>query len=101
MANLYNSRDEGIFRYFEEFPLELLHDFDNVTGVSSRGDHVTDTTAVLVVVLQYGQDYHGPKEDVFRVDRASTDPVYAYLSNFLHPVLYYYDVLPTSKSAMH
>ncbi|OWF56517.1 FAD-dependent oxidoreductase domain-containing protein 2 [Mizuhopecten yessoensis] len=83
------NREEQNFQYLEEFSLGMLHNLEYLTGVT------VGSSSVLVVVLQYGHDYHGPQEDVFRVDRASTDPVYAELSNFLHPVLYYYDVLPT------
>jgi len=52
---------------------------------------------MLVIVLEYGEDYHGPFEDVFREDRAATDPRYAHLSNFLHPVLYYYQSPPNGN----
>ncbi|XP_069125707.1 FAD-dependent oxidoreductase domain-containing protein 2-like [Argopecten irradians] len=83
------NREEEQFEYIEEFPLRMLHHLDYLTGIS------VGKASILVVVLQYGPTYHGPQEDVFRIDRASTDPIYAELSNFLHPVLYYYNVLPT------
>ncbi|XP_033739735.1 FAD-dependent oxidoreductase domain-containing protein 2-like [Pecten maximus] len=82
-------REEEHFKYIEEFPLRMLHNLEYMTGIR------IGKMSVLVVVLQYGQTFHGPQEDVFRIDRASSDPLYAELSNFLHPVLYYYDVLPT------
>lgn len=39
----------------------------------------------------------GPGEDIFRSERATGDPQEAHVSNFLHPVLYYYKTLPTGK----
>ncbi|XP_060079934.1 FAD-dependent oxidoreductase domain-containing protein 2-like [Ylistrum balloti] len=86
------NREEETFRYIEEFPLRILHHLEYVTGID------IGKASVLVVVLQYGHDFHGPQEDVFRVDRASTDPIYAELSNFLHPVLYYYDIIPNQEA---
>ena len=39
----------------------------------------------------------GPGKDIFRETRATGEPVEGHKSNFLHPVLYYYKQLPTSK----
>ena len=47
--------------------------------------------------MEYGIDFSGPGKDIFRSDRATQDPSDAHNSNFLHPVLYYYERLPTSK----
>ena len=79
------------FEYFEEFPVNLIHTFSNISGASTTGK------SMLIIVLEYGEDYHGPFEDVFREDRAATDPRYAHLSNFLHPVLYYYQSPPNGN----
>ena len=76
------------FEYFEEFPIQLLHKFTEVTGFNITHREV------LVVNLEYGNTFKGPAEDVFRVDRAATSARYAELSNFLHPVIYYYNNIP-------
>ncbi|CAG2211138.1 unnamed protein product [Mytilus edulis] len=74
------------FEYFEEFPVNLIRQFGQITGES------ISNKSMIVLGLEYGEDYHGPSEDVFREDRAATEPRYAHLSNFLHPVLYFYHV---------
>ncbi|KAJ8318871.1 hypothetical protein KUTeg_003962 [Tegillarca granosa] len=79
------SKDNKQFEYFEDYPIKLLPQFENTTGVS-----ISDKD-VIVIVLQYGNGYKGPMEDVFRLDRAATSARWAHLSNFLHPVLYSYD----------
>lgn len=56
---------------------------------------------MIVLGLEYGEDYHGPSEDIFREDRAATEPRYAHLSNFLHPVLYFYHVPPSKSRSYH
>ncbi|ESO89058.1 hypothetical protein LOTGIDRAFT_228992 [Lottia gigantea] len=76
------------FEYYEEFPIHLLHDFTNITG--------SEANEVIAVVLQYGANFSGPGNDIFRSDRATGDPSEAHQSNFLHPVLYYYKQLPTA-----
>lgn len=53
---------------------------------------------MLVVLLEYGKDFSGPGKDVFHGSRATGEPDEAHASNFLHPVLYYYEQLPTGKS---
>ena len=77
-----------MFEYIEEFPVKLLRKFSEVTGIEV-GDR-----RVVVVLLQYGAGFHGPEEDVFRVDRAAADPEYAEYSNFLHPVIHYFKEFP-------
>lgn len=79
---------DGVFEYIEEFPVKLLRKFCEVTGIEV-GDR-----RVVVVLLQYGAGFHGPEEDVFRVDRAAADPEYAEYSNFLHPVIHYFKEIP-------
>lgn len=82
---------DGLCEYIEEYPVKLIHKFSEVTGIDTRNKQV------LVVLLQYGEGFHGPEEDVFRVDRAATDPEYAEYSNFLHPVVHYFQEIPKGR----
>ncbi|XP_061191212.1 FAD-dependent oxidoreductase domain-containing protein 2-like [Saccostrea echinata] len=82
---------DGMCEYVEEYPVKLIHKFGEVTGIK------TANRMVLVVVLQYGEGFHGPEEDVFRVDRAATDPEFADYSNFLHPVIHYFSEVPKEE----
>lgn len=50
---------------------------------------------LIVLIMQYGRDFSGPGNDVFRINRATGEPADAHNSNFLHPVFYYYEKLPT------
>ncbi|XP_050391340.2 FAD-dependent oxidoreductase domain-containing protein 2 [Patella vulgata] len=77
------------FEYYEEFPINLLHEFTNITGAEAG--------ELIAVVLQYGANFSGPGNDIFRTDRATGEPSEAHKSNFLHPVLYYYKDIPTAK----
>jgi len=52
---------------------------------------------LIVIVLEYGANFSGPGKDVFRLDRATGEAEHAHMSNFLHPVLYYYETLPTGR----
>lgn len=70
-------------KYLEEVPVELLTDFKNSTGHSIY--------RFIVINLQYGPGFSGAGHDVFRSARATINPGDAHNSNFLHPVLYYYD----------
>jgi hypothetical protein len=45
--------------------------------------------------MEYGKDFSGPGNDVFRLNRATGESSDAHKSNFLHPVFYYFDELPT------
>jgi len=56
-----------------------------------------DVTRLIAVVMEYGTDFSGPGKDVFRLNRATISPQHGHTSNFLHPVFYYYDSLPTGK----
>lgn len=78
------------YEYFEEFPVNLLHEFEQRTG-SSVGP-------IIVVVLEYGANFSGPAEDTFRYSRATGHVSRAHNSNFLHPVFYYYKQLPMGKN---
>ncbi|OWF55933.1 FAD-dependent oxidoreductase domain-containing protein 2-like [Mizuhopecten yessoensis] len=79
------------YTYLEEYPINLIHRLEEDAG--------HPTTRIIAVVLQYGANFSGPGNDIFRVDRATGEPSEAHTSNFLHPVLYYYETLPT-KSQM-
>ncbi|KAK3596169.1 hypothetical protein CHS0354_020627 [Potamilus streckersoni] len=81
------------FDYLEEFPINLLHELPKRTGHEAEN--------VLVVNMQYGEEFSGPGNDIFRLDRATGDPSDAHNSNFLHPCLYYFDRLPMEKDMKH
>jgi len=92
------------FEYIEEFPLNLLHELPQRTGLRMTTEEPDDVgnpqsqppvDGILIVSLEYGSKFSGPNHDVFREDRATGDPSFAHQSNFLHPVLYYYKKLPT------
>ncbi|XP_035470688.2 FAD-dependent oxidoreductase domain-containing protein 2 isoform X3 [Scophthalmus maximus] len=74
--------------YLEEFPIQALPQFSSLSGreVSNQG--------LIVLVMQYGKK----KIDFLGRNRAETDWTKAWKSNFLHPVLYYYDTLPTEEA---
>eukprot|EP00794_Sanderia_malayensis_P008745 gene8745-9679_t len=75
--------DDDHFQYFEELPKGLLPNFTEITGVAfQRG---------IVVNLEYGKNFSGPGSDPFKEERATGEVVEAHMSNFLHPVLYYYE----------
>lgn len=82
------SEDGQTVRYLEEYPVQLLHQLSEHSGISAPG-------AVLVLLMEYGRNFSGAGQDTFREDRAKSEPSEADLSNFLHPVLYYYKSLPT------
>ena len=85
-----NFRDGNSIDYYEEFPVNLLHEFPQRTGRSQA-------SRVLVVTLEYGPNYSGPGQDTFRPCRVHADAWMAYKCNFLHPVFYYYDTLPSRE----
>ncbi|CAG5897420.1 unnamed protein product [Menidia menidia] len=72
-------------QYVEEFLLQALPDFSSLSG------HKVSKHGLIVLVMQYGKK----KIDYLGRGRAETDWTKAWQSNFLHPVLYYYDRLPT------
>ncbi|KAK7940245.1 hypothetical protein WMY93_003571 [Mugilogobius chulae] len=72
--------------YLEEFPLQALPQFFSLSG------HKV-TNGLIILVMQYGKK----KIDYLGRNRAETDWTRAWKSNFLHPVLYYYDKLPTEE----
>lgn len=73
-------------QYLEEFPLQALPHFSSLSG------HEV-TNGLILLVMQYGKK----KIDYLGRNRAETDWTRAWKSNFLHPVLYYYDRLPTEE----
>uniref|UniRef100_A0A3Q3W1K2 FAD-dependent oxidoreductase domain containing 2 n=1 Tax=Mola mola TaxID=94237 RepID=A0A3Q3W1K2_MOLML len=75
------------FEYVEEYPIQALPHFSSISG------HEFSNHGIIVVVLQYGTK----KIDFLGKDRAQSDWRNAWKSNFLHPVLYYYDTLPTEE----
>ncbi|XP_065302402.1 FAD-dependent oxidoreductase domain-containing protein 2-like [Dermacentor albipictus] len=75
------------FEYLQEFPLPLLAQFEEKTGRKVEGKEV------IVVALRYNPDFSGPRLDTFHSQRSTDDVEKAHLSNFLHPVIYYYNRL--------
>uniref|UniRef100_A0A665UN42 FAD-dependent oxidoreductase domain containing 2 n=1 Tax=Echeneis naucrates TaxID=173247 RepID=A0A665UN42_ECHNA len=73
--------------YLEEFPIQALPQFSSISG------HKVTKHGLIVVVMQYGKK----KIDYLGRSRAETDWTKAWKSNFLHPVLYFYDTLPTEE----
>ncbi|XP_037649274.1 FAD-dependent oxidoreductase domain-containing protein 2-like [Sebastes umbrosus] len=73
--------------YVEEFTLQALPQFSSVSG------HEVSNQGLIVLVMQYGKK----KIDYLGRNRAGTVWTKAYKSSFLHPVLYYYDKLPTEE----
>ncbi|XP_023813525.1 FAD-dependent oxidoreductase domain-containing protein 2 [Oryzias latipes] len=73
--------------YVEEFLLQALPQFSSLSG------HQVSRHGFIVLVMQYGKK----KIDYLGRGRAETDWTKAWKSNFLHPVLYYYDRLPTEE----
>ena len=72
---------------YQEYPLKLLAQFEERTGHKAG--------PMIVLNLEYGANFSGPGNDVFHLERAIGEPSEAHKSNFLHPVLYYYEELPT------
>ncbi|XP_068575245.1 FAD-dependent oxidoreductase domain-containing protein 2 isoform X2 [Cebidichthys violaceus] len=73
--------------YVEEFTLQALPQFSSLSG------HEVSNHGLIVLVMQYGKR----KVDYLGQGRAYTEWTRAWKSNFLHPVLYYYDQLPTEE----
>uniref|UniRef100_A0A8C5QSG7 FAD dependent oxidoreductase domain containing 2 n=1 Tax=Leptobrachium leishanense TaxID=445787 RepID=A0A8C5QSG7_9ANUR len=79
------------FKYMEEFPARFLHLLEETTG------HKTHGLGLFVLMMEYGKNFSGPDKDVFYYNRATGEPKEAWRSNFLHPVVYYYEKLPTEQ----
>uniref|UniRef100_A0A8C3WDV8 FAD-dependent oxidoreductase domain-containing protein 2 n=1 Tax=Catagonus wagneri TaxID=51154 RepID=A0A8C3WDV8_9CETA len=78
------------FEYLEEFPMQMLAQLETITGRKARH-------GLFVVNMEYGRNFSGPDKDVFYYDRSVGYTEDAWLSNFLHPVIYYYRHLPTEQ----
>nr|XP_006816535.1 PREDICTED: FAD-dependent oxidoreductase domain-containing protein 2-like [Saccoglossus kowalevskii] len=75
------SKNATTYTYLEEFPINLIHQLHEKTGHAAQ--------EVLVIVMEYGQ---------YKNFQFIGIPGKAHLSYFLHPVLYYYDALPSKKA---
>ncbi|KXJ26579.1 FAD-dependent oxidoreductase domain-containing protein 2 [Exaiptasia diaphana] len=75
-------RDDGQVAYFESFPVKLVNEFQKHTGYPEG--------PMIVLNMEYGKDFSGAGKDTFKSDRATGEPSEAHLSNFLHPVFYFY-----------
>lgn len=73
--------------YVEEFPIQALPQFSSISG------HKVSNHGLIVLVLQYGNK----KIDFLGKNRSQNDWTKAWLSNFLHPVFYFFEKLPTGK----
>lgn len=78
------------FEYLEEFPMQMLAQLETITGRQARH-------GLFVINMEYGRNFSGPDKDVFFYDRSVGHTEDAWLSNFLHPVIYYYRHLPTEQ----
>uniref|UniRef100_A0A1I8J7Y0 FAD-dependent oxidoreductase domain-containing protein 2 n=1 Tax=Macrostomum lignano TaxID=282301 RepID=A0A1I8J7Y0_9PLAT len=83
-------RAASSFTLLEEFPLRLLPSLP-----SASGHPVGRDSLLFVFAFEYGKNFSGPALDVFHEERASCLPEDAYECNFLHPVIYQYNSLPT------
>ncbi|XP_059900380.1 FAD-dependent oxidoreductase domain-containing protein 2 [Gadus macrocephalus] len=73
--------------YLEEFPVQALPQLPSLAG------HPVPQGGLLVLVMQYGLN----RSDSLGPGRSESEWTQAWRSNFLHPVLYYYDRLPTER----
>ncbi|KAG8436422.1 hypothetical protein GDO86_007501 [Hymenochirus boettgeri] len=83
--------DPSDFEYLEEVATGMLPLLEESTG---RKVH---KTGLFVLVMEYGKNFSGPDKDVFHYNRAIGEASEAWRSNFLHPVVYYYNKLPTEQ----
>ena len=70
--------------------MQMLAQLETITGKRARH-------GLFVINMEYGRNYSGPDKDVFFSDRSVGHMEDAWLSNFLHPVIYYYRHLPTGE----
>ncbi|CAL8270912.1 unnamed protein product [Lota lota] len=73
--------------YLEEFPVQALAQLPSLSG------HPVPQRGLLVLVMQYGLN----RSDPLGPGRSESEWTQAWKSNFLHPVLYCYDALPTER----
>lgn len=76
------------FEYLEEYPIGALPHLWQNTGKKAEN-------GLFVINLEYGSNFSKPEADVFHPSRSVGDPKHAWLSNFLHPVVYFYRHIPT------
>ena len=76
-------RGDDQFEYFEAVGMGMLPEFEEHTG--------RPFTRGIIINLEYGKNFSGATADPFKEDRATGEAQEAHTSNFLHPVLYYYD----------
>lgn len=86
-------RNALAFTYLEEFPVQMLAQLETLTGRAAR-------RGLFVVTMEYGRNFSGPEKDVFFYDRSVGHTEDAWLSNFLHPVIYFYRRLPTGEPCL-
>ncbi|XP_064478427.1 FAD-dependent oxidoreductase domain-containing protein 2-like [Ornithodoros turicata] len=67
----------------KDFPVALLSELTERTGHRAN--------EAILLTMQYGANFSGPRHDTFRFGRAVSDVEDAHLSNFLHPIFYYYE----------
>lgn len=76
-------RENDMCEYFQAVNIKMLSEFEAHTGRPfKRG---------IVINLEYGKNFSGPANDPFHEERATGEAQEAHTSNFLHPVLYYYE----------
>uniref|UniRef100_A0A8C5K4C6 FAD-dependent oxidoreductase domain-containing protein 2 n=1 Tax=Jaculus jaculus TaxID=51337 RepID=A0A8C5K4C6_JACJA len=78
------------FEHLEEFPMQMLAQLEPLTGRTAQH-------GLFVISMEYGKNFSGPGKDVFFYERSVGHTEDAWLSNFLHPVIYYYKQLPTEQ----
>ncbi|XP_073429113.1 FAD-dependent oxidoreductase domain-containing protein 2 isoform X5 [Dendrobates tinctorius] len=81
--------DSNNFEHLEEVPAGSIPTLGKSTG------RKVYNTGVFILVMEYGKNFSGPDKDVFHYNRAIGDAKAAWLSNFLHPIIYYYKQLPS------
>ncbi|XP_073429117.1 FAD-dependent oxidoreductase domain-containing protein 2 isoform X9 [Dendrobates tinctorius] len=83
--------DSNNFEHLEEVPAGSIPTLGKSTG------RKVYNTGVFILVMEYGKNFSGPDKDVFHYNRAIGDAKAAWLSNFLHPIIYYYKQLPSEQ----
>lgn len=69
----------------------MLASFPEITRADMEGKQI------LVLNYEYGKNFSGPGKDTFDYKRAVGEAKDAHKSNFLHPVFYFYQSLPTGR----
>ncbi|XP_048575414.1 FAD-dependent oxidoreductase domain-containing protein 2 [Nematostella vectensis] len=83
-------RKDGKVDYFEEYPIKTLNAFKKITGYKPG--------PMVVLNMEYGPNFSGAGKDIFRPDRAHGEAREAHMSNFLHPVFYFYKKHPNKMN---